>query len=152
KAQQTRAAEQAAEISKKWTRQRVNRYGTEERFTPVEARYVRLRAEGTDAPDTVHEQKYGFRLDEFEIWTADSKPRNVALASAGARAEGAAREAKGVKGAYGAELTIDGRFGQRWVATGPELLITLAKAERIDRVFFSSGRLHDLGEDHFLTS
>ena len=65
---------------------------------------------------------------------------------------GAAREAKDVKGAYGAALVIDGRFGERWIAGGKELRITFARPERIDRVFFSSDRPRALGEQRFLTT
>ena len=67
-----------------------------------------------------------------------------ALASAGGRADGAARAAADVKGAYGAALVIDGRYEERWIATGNELRITLARPERIDRVVFSSDRLRAL--------
>ncbi len=150
---ESRVAAREAEVAKSWTRERASRYGTEERFAPVEARYVRLRVEGSDAPSDKSERKYSFRLDEFEVWTAESEPRNVALATSGGRAAGlAAREAKDVKGAYGAALVIDGRFGERWIAGGKELRITLARPERIDRVLFSSDRPRALGESHEATT
>jgi hypothetical protein len=47
--------------------------------------------------------------------------------------------------AYSAALTIDGKFGARWLASGPELTITLAQPERIDRVLMSSDRPGDAG-------
>ncbi len=143
-----RAGRREAEAAKAWTRPRVSRYGTEERFTPVEARYVRLTVEGTDAGDPRQTQ---FKLDEFEVWTDEAEPRNVALAASGATATGAFREAQDFAGAYSAALTIDGKFGERWHAGGPELTITLARPERISRVFFSSDRTRSLGEDYALT-
>ena len=109
---------------------------------------ARGRTHGCEKPKEI---QY-FRLDEFEVWTAEPQPRNVALASAGGRAEGAAREAKDVKGAYGASLVIDGRFGERWIAGGKELRIALGRPERIDRVFFSSDRPRALGESHSVTT
>jgi len=138
-----------AEMEKSWVRSRASRYGTEEKFTPVEAKYVRLIGEGVDAGIA---KRTNFKLDEFEVWSADeAAPRNVALASSGARAEGDAKEAKDFAGAYGAMLTIDGKFGERWQAAGDRLTIILAKPERIARVYFSSDRKHELPEDHFLT-
>jgi mono/diheme cytochrome c family protein len=144
----SRAAAQEAEAAKLWTRPRLSRYGTEESFAPCEAKFVRLIVAGTDTDD----DKQSFRIDEFEIWTAGSQPRNVALAANGAQAKGASREAKDFQGAYGAALTIDGKLGERWVAGGNELLITLAEPAQIQRVFFSSDRLRALGENYPLTT
>ncbi len=137
-----------AEAEKSWPRPRASRYGTEEKFAPVEAMYVQFIGEGVDI---VSAKRSNFRLDEFEVWTDDAAPKNVALAANGARAEGSAKEAKELAGAYGAMLTIDGKFGERWQATGNRLTVFLAKPERISRIFFSSDRLHELPEDHFLT-
>jgi mono/diheme cytochrome c family protein len=137
-----------ADAEKFWPRPRASRYGTEEKFASVEAKYVRLIGEGTDVDIA---KRNNFKLDEFEVWSAEASPRNVALASNGAKAEGDAREARELAGAYGAMLTIDGKFGERWQAAGDRLTIILAKAERIDRVYFSSDRKHELPEDHFLT-
>lgn len=140
-------AEEAA--AREWTRPRISRYGTEELFAPVEARYVRLTVEGTDSSDPNRTQ---FLLDEFEVWTDAETPRNVALASAGATAQGASRDARDFSGAYGVEKAIDGKFGERWHAQGRELLLTLAKPERICRVYFSSDRPRALQETHSLTT
>jgi len=136
------------ELTKRWTRPRLSRYGTEEKFAPHEARYVRLVMLATDADDPKSTQA---RLDEFEVWTTPSDggksaARNVALATAGAKASGEARAIQDFKNAYGAELTIDGKFGERWIAGGRELVIELARPERIDRVFFSSDRSRALDE------
>jgi mono/diheme cytochrome c family protein len=144
-----RAAQTEEEAAREWTRPRISRYGTEEVFEPVEAKFVRLTVEGTDSSDPNRTQ---FFLDEFEVWTDGEDSRNVALASAGATAQGASREARDFSGAYGVEKVIDGTFGERWHAQGSELLITLSKPERIHRVFFSSDRPRALPETHHLTT
>jgi hypothetical protein len=144
-----RAKEREADAARSWTRPRISRYGTEETFGPVEARFVRLLVEGTDADNAKQSQ---FKVDEFEVWTVEAAPRNVALASSGASVTGAARDARDFAGAYSAKLTIDGKFGERWHATGKELVIALAKPEVIGRVVFSSDRTRALGEDHVLTT
>ncbi|MCE9603470.1 MAG: DUF1549 domain-containing protein [Planctomycetia bacterium] len=141
-----RAKQLESASAKLWTRPRVSRYGTEENFAPIEARYVRLTVDSVDEEETKNRQ---YRIDEFEVWTAsDSKApsSNVALASAGGKAQGASRAIQDFKNAYGAELTIDGKFGERWIAGGRELVIALAKPERIERVFFSSDRTRALNE------
>lgn len=143
-----RAAELAETAARDWVRPRHSRYRTEEHFPPIEARFVRLLVDGTDSHDPKHKQ---FKLDEFEVWTDEPAPRNVALASLGAMAEGAAPDAKDFSGAYAAALAIDGKFGERWHAQGHELLIRLAQAERIQRIVFSSDRTRALAEDHPLT-
>ena len=137
-----------SQLEARWTRPPADRYGTEEAFPPVEARYVRLVVAGRDDdPDA----RAGFHIDEFEAWTAEETPRNVALASAGGRADGSSRVAGDFTEAYGAGLTIDGQFGARWIAAGPELVITLARPERIGKVVFSSDRTRSIARDHGLT-
>ncbi|MBL8829477.1 MAG: DUF1553 domain-containing protein [Planctomycetaceae bacterium] len=107
-----------------------------------------MTVDGTDGDD---EKTKNFRLDEFEIWTDEAEPRNVALAVNGGQAQGASRDAKDFAAAYGASLTIDGKFGERWLSTGPTLTIELKQPERIRRVFFSSDRPRALAEDYGLT-
>ena len=145
-----RAKAAEPELAKTWTRPKSSGYGTEERFAPVEARYVRLAVEGSNS--TSEKRGKHFTLDEFEVWTADETPRNVALAANGGQARGDAREIKDFAGAYSAALTIDGKFGERWQAAGNQLIISLAKPERIARIFFSSDRTHQLDEGHFITA
>ncbi len=144
-----RVAAEEAEISREWKRPRISRYGTEETFPPVQARFVRLTVEGTDVEDPNRTQ---FMLDEFEVWTSAEESRNVALASAGATASGASRSARDFANAYGPEKVIDGKFGERWHAQGRELIIELAQPETIHRVFFSSDRTQALSETHHLTT
>lgn len=143
------AREQESVASEEWTRPKASRYGTEEVFEPIAARFVRLSVEGTDAPGGNPGQ---FRLDEFEVWTAEPESRNVALASNGGKAIGAARSAKDFVGAYGVELVIDGKFGERWQAAGQTLVIEFAMPALIHRVLFSSDRTRALGEDYSLTT
>lgn len=144
-----RGKHRETEAARQWTRPRHSRYGTEETFEPHEARYVRLAVEDSDNVET----SSTFRIDEFEVWTDEPTSRNVALAASGATAAGASRDAKDFADAYSAALTIDGRFGERWISPGPEhqLLITLREPVRIRRVYFSSDRPRALADDHQLT-
>jgi Protein of unknown function (DUF1553)/Protein of unknown function (DUF1549)/Planctomycete cytochrome C len=138
----------ASRVEARWVRPPADRYGTEERFTPLTAAHVRLTvlARDDDAGSAL-----GYQLDEFEVWTTsgDGQPsRNVALASGGARAEGASRVAGDYADAYSPAQTIDGKFGARWIASGPTLTVHLARPERVDRVVFSSDRTRTLAADH----
>ncbi len=148
KAQAERAQASEPELAKTWTRPRASRYATEETFEPVDAKFVRLTVTGNDGPNP---QGTNYRLDEFEVWTDEATPRNVALAAAGAVATGSAREAKDFAGAYAPALAIDGKFGERFHSSSPEFLVTLAKPERIRRVLFSSDRTKALPEDSPIT-
>lgn len=143
------ARELEPQAAQEWVRPKASRYGTEEVFEPITARFVRLTAEGTDAPGGNPNQ---FRLDEFEVWTAEPEARNVALASNGGKAIGAARSAKDFGGAYGVDLVIDGKLGERWQAAGPTLVLEFAEPSVIHRVLFSSDRTRALGEDYGLTT
>jgi hypothetical protein len=101
------------------------------------ARFVRLVVEGRrDNPELAS----GYGIDEFEVWSAGSESRNVALAAHGGRAEGASRAGNDFDDAYSAKLAIDGQFAAVWIAGGPALTITLPAPERIDRVIFSNNR------------
>jgi mono/diheme cytochrome c family protein len=132
-----RAKQNAPQHELAWTRQAVDRTGTEDHFDPVEARFVRLIAEGTD---TNPKAGRGFRIDEFEVWSSEPEPRNVALASNGAVATGASRVIEDFPGAYGPQLAIDAKVGARFISTDVELKIELAQPTSIDRVVFSSAR------------
>ncbi len=136
-----RAEKKASAYDARYTRAATDRYGTEESFVPVKVTQLRFISEGLDTNPNVSS---GFRLDEFEVWTSDKKPRNVALSSNGGSAAGKSRIAGDFAGAYGAQLTIDGKFGARWYSSSPDLTITFAKPENINRVFFSSDRLKQL--------
>ncbi len=140
KAIRERADVEAADIEQQWTRPPVQRTLTEETFEPTDAKFVRLVVEGAENNP---QARGGYGIDEFEIWTEGEDSRNVALASAGGRAAGRSRVAQDFADAYSAELTIDGRFGARWIASTPELTIELADVQTISRVTFSSDRKGD---------
>jgi hypothetical protein len=132
-----RSRETLAQFEANWTRPPVDRTGTEDRFDPVVAKYVRLVCESMDLDP---ESNTGFRIDEFEVWSTGNEPRNVALASNGGVASGKAREIEDFPNAYGAQHTNDGKVGFRFIATSDRLLIELAEPTKIDRVFFSSAQ------------
>ena len=132
-----RANAKLNEIEAAWTRPPVARQYTEEKFAPVEARFVRLISEGSDinpSGPTNH------RIEEFEVWSASDADRNVALAAHGGKARGKSRRPTDFSGAYVAALAIDGIFGAHWVAEEPTLTIELPQVETINRVSFSSDR------------
>ncbi len=137
------ALQRADEFARDWTRPPVSRRGTEEVFPPVQARYVRLTVQGTDTDPNAGG---GYRIDEFEVWTSGGEPRNVALAGNGGQAKGKSPVAKDFADAYSAALAVDGEFGSPWIASGPELVITLAQSETIGRVVFSSDRTGAAGD------
>jgi len=142
-----RAEAQAAALEVTWQRPPADRHGTEESFAPVDARFVRLTVESRE-DDPYHAG--GYQLDEFEIFTADTEPRNVALAATGAKATGESRLAKDFAGAYDVGFTNDGKYGARWIAAGPQLTIEFAKPERIAKVVFSTDRRRELQPGAFV--
>ncbi|MCA9115298.1 MAG: DUF1553 domain-containing protein [Planctomycetaceae bacterium] len=140
----SRAREKLAEYEAGWTRDPVDRTGTEDRFEPVTAKFVRLVCEAQDGnPNSAT----GFGIDEFEVWSTGDSPVNVALATRGARASGQARSIEDFPGAYGPQLAIDGKTGARFLSTGNSLTIELAQPAKIDRVVFSSAR-HETTPEH----
>ncbi len=120
-----------------WSRPSTNRLGTEDTFEPTQAKYVRLICE---AQDLNPKQSSGFRIDEFEVWSAEANPRNVALADNGGIALGKARQIEDFPNAYGAQHVNDGVSGFRFIAASDRLTIELAEPTWIDRVFFSSAQ------------
>jgi mono/diheme cytochrome c family protein len=138
-----RAIERIAQYEACWTRPAVNRMGTEERFEPVSAKFVRLVCESLD---TNPAGTRGFRIDEFEIWSDADEPVNVALLSNGAKAYGEARRIEDFPGAYSPKNAIDGKAGAQFISNGADLTIELAKPTRINRVVFSSGRDAEIAE------
>lgn len=132
-----RAKSKLAKYESQWTRLTVDRTRTEDRFTPVTAKFIRLIC---DAQDTNPNSQSGFRIDEFEIWSSEAEPRNVALAKLGGSATGASRRIEDFPGAYGPQLAIDGKIGARFIAANSTLTIELATPTKIDRVVFSSAK------------
>ena len=142
------AAERAEEFEAQWTRPPVDRRGTEETFEPTLAQRVRLSVRGTDTNPRANS---GYRIDEIEVWTSEASPRNVALARGGGKATGMSRIAEDFADAYSAALAIDGEFGAPWIASGPELVVSFAQPEEIDRVCFSSDRTGAAGDQPVAT-
>jgi mono/diheme cytochrome c family protein len=140
-----RAESHIADYDRQWSRPAAVYSLAEEPFPPTKARYVRLLTDGTSI-DPVGTSNY--MIDEFEVFNVDQAPRNVALASTGAKAEGAGRVAEDFKNAYRADLAIDGKYEAAWNALGPELKITLAKDEMIGRVVFSTNRNNDFSRTY----
>lgn len=132
-----RSQKLATELEPQWTRPRTNRTKTVEVFDSIAAKYVRMTVLGRDDDPNARTQ---YNIDEFEVWTADRTPKNVALKSSGGKADGASRTGTTFDEAYGAGRTIDGKIGERWFAQGPTLTIELANIESINRVIFSSDR------------
>jgi hypothetical protein len=123
-----------------FTRPKIDPQMTEEKFPAIEARYVRMVIHAhTGDP---RKGSGASRLTEFEVWTAEPQPRNVALASNGGKAEGArSMHAEDYPEAYGPQLTIDGQHGEQWFIGEPAILtITLAKPEKIERIRFMNAK------------
>ena len=139
-----RAREKLAEYEAAWTRAPVDRTGTEDRFEPVTAKFVRLVCE---AQDSNLNSATGFGIDEFEVWSAGEASTNVALSNNGGRASGQARTIEDFPGAYGPQHAIDGKTGARFLATGTDLTIELAEPTLVDHVVFSSAR-NETTPDH----
>jgi Protein of unknown function (DUF1553)/Protein of unknown function (DUF1549)/Planctomycete cytochrome C len=133
-----RAQEKAAQVAG-YPLPKITRHFNEHRFTPVAARFLKFKilAHSENPKSGVYA-----RLDEFEVLSTAG--RNIALASAGARATGAtSRRAEDFAGAdaYGVELVNDGKFGERWFVGDPaELTLEFPRDETIDRILFSHDR------------
>lgn len=113
---------------------------TEETFAPVPAKLIRFTMlSSSQNPASALDA----RIDEFEVWTGGAEPRNVALASAGAKATGAnERIAKDFASAYDVSLVNDGKFSAAWNVGLPAVLtITLPQVETIEKVTFSYDRV-----------
>src|SRR5262249_29217676 len=105
-------------------------------FASVEARWVRFTALATNT-------KIEPCLDELEVWTAEESPRNVALASAGAKATASSTLPNNP--IHKLEHINDGRYGNEWSWISNEkgkgwVQIELPKAVKIDRVVWGRDR------------
>lgn len=118
----------------------------EDRFPPVEAKFLRFTVLASNTPE-------GY-LDELEVFAAEPTPRNVAVAERGGKATSPT-----VDGHDGNPFYVnDGRFNERaaWnsPAQGPgHVQIEFAQRERIDRIVWSrnrSSRAPKL-DDHLVT-
>lgn len=113
----------------------VTRGKNTERFGPVEAKFVRLTIAATTQLEPC--------IDELEVFTAGETSRNIALASAGAKATSSGNYPDNPlhklehlnDGRYGNERSwISNERGKGWVQ------IEFAKPETIDRVIWSRDR------------
>jgi len=106
-----------------------------DRFAPIEATRVRFTILATNGQEPC--------LDELEVFTDESQPRNVALASAGANVK--------VSGSYPGftihkrEHINDARYGngRSWISNEAGkgwVEVTFRQAERIDRVVWARDR------------
>ncbi len=115
----------------------VSSRGTEERFDPVRARFVRMEVHKTDRSSAT--------IDEFEVWSSGDSPQNVALLSAGAQASArATRSSDGDTSFYSPTFAIDGEFGQAWISgerPQAQLTVALGSEHVINRVYWSRDRL-----------
>jgi hypothetical protein len=141
----SKRAESAAQTPREFTLPKVHPHLTEDRFPPVEARFVRLVIESNNRDPR---NAGNARIDEFEVWTAGLDSRNAALASQGAKVDGPTRRAEDFADAYATSLVIDGTYGARWISPGAgALTITLPRVERIERIAFSADRQKALPAD-----
>jgi hypothetical protein len=131
----------------KFARPKIDGKGAEEVFEAVEAKHLRFVIH---ALTSSHQQGtkgkrlglQGGKLTEFQIWSADDPPRNVALASNGTRAEGAKSTiAEDFPEAYGPQYCIDGKLGEAWFIGEPAVLtLSFSKLQRINRIRFMNVR------------
>ncbi len=109
----------------------------EEIFEPVEAKFVRFTIAAASSAQPC--------LDELEVFTAGAKSRNVALASAGAKAAASSVYANGGNPKHQLAHLHDGRYGNSnsWISDEKGAgwaQIELAQTERIGRVVWSRDR------------
>lgn len=125
--------------ARQYPRPKVDSLLTEEKIATVAARFVKLTITATSASPLTG---VGGRISEFEIWTDEPTPRNVALATYGSKAAGAkGTTAEDFPAAYSAALTIDGDEGAQWYIGRPaELVITLPRVEQINRLAYRTAK------------
>jgi Protein of unknown function (DUF1553)/Protein of unknown function (DUF1549)/Planctomycete cytochrome C len=119
------------------TRPPVHPLGNVDRFAPTLARYVRFTILATNSVEPC--------LDELEIFTAEPSPRNVALASEGAKASASGVYADGKNANHKLEHINDGRYGngRSWISSeigGGWIEIQLPETVEIDRVAWARDR------------
>lgn len=126
-----------------YARPKIDPQRTEETFGPVEATQLRfVMHASTDKPNSAA----GSKLVEFEVWSAEASPRNVAPSENGTVATGArSAVAEDFPEAYGPQFAIDGQFTEQWFIGNPAVLtLTFATKEKINRIVFSNSRGVDL--------
>ncbi len=106
-----------------------------ERFSPVEAKFVRFSIQATNGSEPC--------LDELEVFSAEETPRNVALATSGATATSSS-DLPGYP-IHKLEHINDGRYGndRSWISNEAgrgTMTISFPTSERIDRLVWSRDR------------
>jgi hypothetical protein len=112
----------------------VNARRNVERLAPVRAKYVRMVISATAGGDNPG-------LDEFEVFSADPVPRNLALASAGAKETASSRMGERTRIKY----LNDGRYGdsRSWASGSPGkgwVMIEFPRSATIERVVWGRDR------------
>ena len=115
----------------------VHAKGNIERFAPVPAKFVRFTVLATNNLEPC--------LDELEIYTAEASPRNVALASAGAKATASGVFSNGASPLHKLEHVNDGQYGngRSWISSengAGWVEIELAEPVEIARVAWARDR------------
>lgn len=136
---ETRA--KAAFAKMKFQRPKIDPYGTDESFPPIQGQYIKFVIQSfTNDYQGKLAKSGGGKLTEFQVWNTDNQ--NVALTSNGTQAEGAkSATAEDFPEAYGPQYCIDGQRGEAWfIGNPPELKLTLARPETIERITFINAR------------
>ncbi|MEZ0258094.1 MAG: DUF1553 domain-containing protein [Chthoniobacter sp.] len=112
----------------------------EELFKPIEAKFVRFTIGAASSAEPC--------IDELEVFTAEKTPRNVALASTGAKATASGVYAGGNDLRHQLVHINDGRYGNgnSWISSEKGagwVQVEFAKPERIRRVLWSRDRSND---------
>ena len=110
--------------------------GTEERFDPVDARFVRM---------TIFESSRGgsrVDLDEFAIFTSGTERRNAALD--GKATAKSTRVDSASPDTYSPLNLVDGKYDKCWISSGPLpswIQVELPEITRVEGVEWSSDRI-----------
>jgi hypothetical protein len=115
----------------------VHPHGNIDHFAPRTARFVRFTSLATSQNEPC--------IDELEIFSTESSPRNVALASAGAKATASGVYQNGATSIHKLEHIHDGQYGngRSWISNQDGagwVMIELAAPIEIDRVSWARDR------------
>ena len=127
----------------KLLRPAVSALGNVDRFSPVIAKYLRFTIRATNGAEPC--------IDELEIFSAESTPRNVALASTGAIATASGVYLNGAYPLHQLAHINDGRYGnpRSWISNEVGrgwVQIALPKPVLIDRVEWARDREGAFGD------
>jgi mono/diheme cytochrome c family protein len=132
---------------KQYSRPKIDVHGTTESFPAAMAKYIKFVVlastnDNQQAKGKRSKIASSGRLTEFQVWTNGPGSTNVALATNGAKAQGAkSTTADDFPEAYGPQFCIDGQFGEQWFIGEPaELTIALAEPSKIDSITFVNAR------------